>query len=152
MNRHPLLLLLLAACARSATPPGSVVPQGSAGAPTAATAAERQRRCAELADSTSRVAIRLLPRANNANPGRLEAYPRDLRDGGTARATYRIRPDGSGEALSLVITGSNDADFRRALERGIEQMRARPAMREGCPVWSQGEYMIKAKVVGRVRG
>lgn len=150
MHRIPLLLLLTA-CARAATPSAAVVPQGSA-APSAATAAERAGRCAELADSTSRLPVRLLPRAMNASPGRLDAYPRDLRDGGTARATYRIRPDGSGDALSLVITGSNDADFRRALERGIEQMRARPAQREGCPVWSQGEYMVKARVVGRTRG
>jgi hypothetical protein len=62
--------------------------------------------------------------------------PESVPPGVEVRFGFLVRPDGTVDTASGVISGTDDARFKRDAVKFASQLTFTPAVVDGCPVWS----------------
>ena len=151
----PVVALAALACAQQ---------QQQAPSPLAQLSPERAARCRVVADSVfQNVVPERLPQAlpTKSTPKVALRVPRSVPAGARVRTSFLVRPDGTGDTASVVITGTDDARFRSDAIALVSRVVLAPAEIDGCPVWSQTAIVsyrtgtvrrdVTAEVPGRAR-
>ena len=126
-----IIALLAAATALPAQRPPLATPS----------AADSLSRCSVLADSLrATVAFDQLPAARPRGELTLVRTPSDAQLGRAIRSSVLVQPDGRADTTTVVITGTDDAAYRRDFTRTMARSYFHAPSVLGCRVW--GHYWI----------
>ena len=138
------MLLLSAACAGASKAP-------SPPAATALVSASDSARCAGVTDSLLALPPEQLPLARPVGRPRPPRPPRDAVGGVPVWTRFIVRPDGTADTATVLVEGTQDLNYRRAMVRLLTRERFEVPTVQGCLVWGRGDIMVVGIPVTRVR-
>jgi len=102
--------------------------------------------CAALADSVSKyVSVDALPLAHIVGNPRLPRTPAMLGPGDSAYVEFLVRPDGLADTSTVLVSGASDPEFLRSAVAFAAESRFEPAQRQGCPMMSKYNLVVKSR-------
>ena len=120
--------------------------------PVAQLSPEREERCRVVSDSIfANVPPEALPVAGplKPRPPRFALrVPESVPPYVPVRVDFLVRPNGTVDTMTVTITGTDDARFRRDAMKLTSKITLSPAEIDGCPVWSrEGIIAVRGGIV-----